>query len=521
MKKIILSTIFIIFLAIILFFSVRGLPGNPTQGELNSTDWTDDGPFELSPERGRFALMYSVFENHSVYFSLDIARFATPDVGYRDGKFVSLFAPALSFLIIPGYIIGKYFGVSQFGVFSLIALFGLANLFLIKTISKRLGAYEIASWIAGIIFLFATPAFAYSVALYQHHVSTFVLLLSLYCVLFFESAWSLLIVFLLYGLSLPLDYPNAFFMFPIALTAGLKIFSLDFMGDKISVKINALKFLTLLIIIIPLAFFLWFNTASYGSPTNFLGGSGVVSIGAIDSSGNPIKKGEELSEDSSAQAPIITNRPAGHAAFFNTRAILNGIYIHTISPDRGIVYFTPVILFGILGLIVALRKKVKGSVLLISVLFINVVLYSLWADPWGGWAFGSRYLIPSYAILAIFIGLLLTRFSRRILFLMFFSLVFAYSVLVNALGAITSSKNPPQVEVLGLEKLSGRQEKYSYDRNMDFLSANKSKAFMYNAFASSYVRAWQYYFILSFLILLPSLFLIIFLRFTKGAKANV
>src|SRR5882724_4133885 len=113
-KKILGNLLFLLFIASILLLSVRGLPGNPTPTELNTTYWKDNGPFELSPERGRFALLYSIVENHSFNFQPGIAKFTAPDVGYMNHQYVSIFAPSVSFVAIPGYILGKYFDISQF-----------------------------------------------------------------------------------------------------------------------------------------------------------------------------------------------------------------------------------------------------------------------------------------------------------------------------------------------------------------------------------------------------------------------
>jgi hypothetical protein len=120
-KNIIISLVILIS-ALILGLSLRGHLGNPTATELNNNYWKDNGPLELSPERGRFALLYSLAEDHSFFFSLPLARFATPDLGYENGHYVSLFAPAVSFFAIPGYLIGKALGASQAGSVSVICL---------------------------------------------------------------------------------------------------------------------------------------------------------------------------------------------------------------------------------------------------------------------------------------------------------------------------------------------------------------------------------------------------------------
>src|SRR5438874_2733925 len=132
MKKL-YTIIFTLFIAIILALSIRGIAGNPTQSTMNNVTWTDNGPFELSPDRGRYALTMSLLENKSFYFSTPIARFATPDVGYTNGQYVSLFAPGVSYMTMPGYILGKYINLAQVGTFAVIAFFGLLNTLLIRS----------------------------------------------------------------------------------------------------------------------------------------------------------------------------------------------------------------------------------------------------------------------------------------------------------------------------------------------------------------------------------------------------
>src|SRR3989304_7487772 len=94
-----------IFVLAAMALSIRGLAGNPNSSDLLSTTWRDEGPFELSPERGRFALTYSIVEDKTLHFSLPVAKFAVPDLGYKNDRYVSLFAPGLSFIITPGYLI--------------------------------------------------------------------------------------------------------------------------------------------------------------------------------------------------------------------------------------------------------------------------------------------------------------------------------------------------------------------------------------------------------------------------------
>ena len=266
MKNILLTLLFFIFCAVFLALSIRGIVGNPTRDRINDAVWKDEGPFELSPERGRFALTFSIIENSSVYFPVPIARFATPDLGFKDGNYVSLFAPGISFVIIPGYLIGKIFSIAQVGTFAVISLFALFNAFLIRSIAIRLKASPVAATIAALVFLFATPAFAYAVSLFQHHISTFLILSCIYILVRFKNIWSLSIIWFLVALSIPIDYPNLILMAPIGFFALGRLLLIEKEKTVFNLKIKLVGFLTLLTVIFPLLFFIWFNSVSYGNP---------------------------------------------------------------------------------------------------------------------------------------------------------------------------------------------------------------------------------------------------------------
>lgn len=517
-----ITIIFFIFCAIILVLSLRGIAGNPRAETLNNPEWKEDGPLELSPDRGRFALTYSLIEDESFQFSLPLARFTTPDVGYINGKYVSLFNPGVSFLIIPGYVVGKYFDAGQVGTFAIIAFFALINIALIRAIAMRLGANPLASSLGALVFVFATPAFAYAVSLYQHHISTFLLLLAVYAVIRWNNLWSVALVWFISALALAVDNPNIFFMFPVALYALGRIIWIkeEEHGFKINFKLAGA--LTFLGVIFPAIFFMWFNYESYGSSFQLPGT--IKSVQEIDEFGNPttskllqntndaVKQdsdnGNISGEDVQTETPQKKKKAVG---FFRTRNLLNGFYIHAIGPDRGVVRFAPAILFGIFGIIYLYKKNRKIANLLVSVIGANILLYSMWGDPWGGWAFGSRYLIPTYALLGIGIALALTRFRKNYFFIAFFVLVSGYSVWVNSLGAITTSKNPPQPEILGLEKVTGREEKYTFMRNWQELKDGRSKSFVFQTQAKNYVTAVQYHQIIyiSIIVLMTAMILVL------------
>jgi len=520
MKKIsaALSTvILVIFVAAILVLSVRGLPGNPTQTELNTTYWKDNGPFELSPERGRYALIYSLVEDHSFQLPTDIAKFTSPDVGFLNGHYVTIFAPSISLLGIPGYVIGKHFDAAQFGTFLWIAIFALLNVLLIRAIAIRMGANSIAASLAGLIFLFATPAFAYAVTLYEHHVSTFLILLSFYLLIRFNTVWSLILIWILYGFAFTVDYPNLFMMFPIALAAFFKSATISQIREKVSIKISFPRILAVLAVIIPLILFLWINQQSYHNPFQLSGT--VARVFGVRDNGTPILW-QDVYKSTLAKTGQNANLPPPGSifTFFKPRNMLNGLYILLISPDRGVVVYTPIMLLGVFGLYLAAKKKDKYLPITLSVIAVDLVLYAMWGDPYGGWAFGARYLIPAYAVLSIYLALLLTYLGKHRLFVLLFFVVLSYSIMVNSVGALTSNSNPPKVEADALSNQVHQRVEYTYIRNVNELNQNLIKSYVFESYAGNYLSAWQYYSYITIFILSIAAILIINLHIAIRKK---
>lgn len=505
--KIILLSVFLLLIVVIQAFSIRGSMGNPTPKELQRTNWRDSGVFEVSPERGRYGLLYSIVEDKSFYFSVDIARFILPDLGYKNGNYVSLFAPAVSFIAIPGYLIGKYFGMAQVGAFAIISLFAFINFLLIKNIATKLGAKDLPSWIGAIVFLFATPAYAYSVNLYQHQISTFLILSASYLIIATKKVWPLFFVYFLCAMSIPVDYPNLILMFPIGVYGLQRLVSIEKIKSLFSVKIHIFSLLVFLGIVAPLLFFGWFNLKSYGNALQFSGTVGGVH--EIDNEGKPGVPEREISKTREDLFEDPEKQQKSALKFFKPRNILNGMYIHLLSPDRGILYFSPIMVFGIFGIYFLYKKNNKFLPMLIAIVGANLILYSMWGDPWGGWSFGSRYMIPSYAIVSIFIAIAITEVKRKWIFLLIFYPILIYSAGINTLGAITTSANPPKIEAVALESISGRSERYSFDRNWEYLRSGHSKALIYKEWAYNYISTVEYFYLVLGLITALSSSLII------------
>lgn len=505
-----IAVFFVFFCFAILSLTLRGLPGNPTPAQLNTARWESTGPFESSNERGRFALTYSFIENKTMYFSSDLASFATPDLAItKAGQYVSLFAPATAFLAMPGFAIGKYFNASQLGVFAVIALFAFFNIILVRAIAIRIGANSIAASIGALSFIFATPAFTYGVTLSQHHITTFIVLAGIYALMKWNNYWSLALIWFLTFFSLTVDNPNIFLMLPIALYALGKIVIFIKGENEYKIKIKLLGFLSVLIIALPIGFFLWFNAVSNGSPFQISGT--LKRITAVDEKSQTIQA--RIEEQLASERKLPPQEKKSVFSFLNTRNLANGFYVHFISPDRGIINYAPVILAGVLGLYFLYRKNPSYANLLSAIIGLDILIYSMWGDPYGGWAFGSRYIIPVYALLGAGVGIILTEWKKNIIFLAAFFIIFNYSAAVNTLGALTTNANPPQIEILALEKASGKAEKYTYERNQEYLEEKGSKSFVFQEYFKNKISAQSYYDFIYGLIAAIAAILLLALRF--------
>src|SRR5258708_37018417 len=118
MKKTILLISFFVVFALLYVFTLKGVPGNPKSTDFKGNLDQITKPLELSPERGRYARVISLVENHKFDLGKTLADAVYPDVGYYNGKFYAYFAPGISILAAPFYIIGKSFNLAQVVTFS-------------------------------------------------------------------------------------------------------------------------------------------------------------------------------------------------------------------------------------------------------------------------------------------------------------------------------------------------------------------------------------------------------------------
>ncbi|MCK5061415.1 hypothetical protein KAR28_02605 [Candidatus Parcubacteria bacterium] len=485
---------------ILLISVTKGMEGSPSVNEFTRNEWRDGGPFELSPERGRWGLTYAFTELGTYKFPIDLGRSITPDLAINSKKeFVSLFAPGVSVLAMPFYYIGKIFGHSQFGTFLMVALFALLNAYLIYLIAQKLGLSHTASWLSILTFLFATTALPYATSLYQHHITTFLILLSLFLLIRKTTYLHLFVLWFMLALSISIDNPNFFILFPVGIWTIIKTFNLFFNNElkKVTINIDFKKIIAITGVIIPIVLFGIYNNIANGSYKQLSGT--LPSVKWITDEGKIINYFNEIQEDTTVEEKKALS-------FFATRNMINGVYTLVLSPDRGFLLYSPIVVFGFWGLFYVYRRNKAVGNYILSIVGVVFILYSMWGDPYGGWAFGPRYLIPAFALLSLASGFWIDKYGKKSIWVIFWLIIFLYSCSVNSLGALTSSMNPPRTEIIILTEATGKIEEFTYIRNYNWLKEKGVKSFVYNKNLSERVSPFTYWILVTSIIYIITLF---------------
>ena len=466
----------ILLVAVIALFTlllcVKGAAGKPIYFQTEKSTVVG-GPFESSNNTSRYALTESLAERGTVFFNTDEAKFASPDLVRHNGKFFSIFMPGISYIGVPFYLIGKYFGLQQLFTYFSVTLFGFLNLFLIARIASKLGANLYASLLAGFLFLFGTNALSYSLFYTQHITGVSFLLIALLAALGKRTLLKNVIFGVFAGGSILLDIPNLIFMLPIGIYLLSHYIKREKNESNIRLSFN-MKFMTVLFGLIPfLVIFAWYNLQTTGSPLQLgqsLGQTNYFKT-EVATPGKPLPEKKANAEESTAPT---------HALPFMPREQITGFYVLLTSDERSWIFYSPIVWLGALGFFHLYRRRRDIGVAntIVSVALLNILVYSMFADPWGGWAFGPRYLIPAAAMLCIGLGVAVHAYGKRIWFLIPFALATLYSIGINVLGALTTGAVPPKPEA---EHLLSHIP-YTYLYNIQLAQDGKISSLFYHLF---------------------------------------
>lgn len=467
----------------LLALAFKGNRGEPIAYQ-SGHDTRVGGPFESSNSTARFALTEAIAEDGKLSLNLDRAKFASPDVVETSGKFYSVFTPGISFIAVPFYILGKYLGIPQLITYFSVALFSLVNVFLVAQVARKLGASFWASIFGGFVFLFATNALGYSQTLTQHNIGVSVLLLATLITLSKTSFFKNVLFGALAGIGLLIDVPILILTIPLGLYLLARHIKLSKINEKLRMSIS-LSLMGLLLGIIPfIMFFGWYNHQTTGSYTTL-----AQSLGRTDAfSVLTEKQKQEIAvQDKKVEKEVGLELP------FDTRLQMQGFYILVLSPERAWLFYSPIVFLGIAGLFVGWKsaKRQAAVSLFSSVVLLNIVLYSMFGDPWGGWSFGPRYLIPAAALLCAFLPLFLDKYKKNYFVILTTMILFGFSVYINSIGVLTTNAIPPKVEAIALSV----PIPYTPEYNLNILQSNQSSSLLYNLYLSAWLPARNYAFI--------------------------
>ncbi len=503
------ALLFLIVVAVFLYAAtVRGLVGNPRGSEIRNNLDGATQPFELSPERGRYLLVLSLAENKSFALSKELADAAYPDDGYYNGKYYIYFAPGVSMYALPFYWLFKPLGLAQVGTYSFVALIAVLNICLLYVIARQI--FKMPIWAAifsGLAFGFATTSWSYAITLYQHHFTVFFILLSFYCVWRYRQGtprswiWAV-IVWTNYALAILVDYPNAFLLLPVMVYMLVSAVKLKVVNQTVDVDIRLSLLFTAVIFALITGWHAYYNAVHFGGPLKVSGGL----VGHKYIVENGLENAPNL--DDALKEAAKDKNPVG---FFHLSYISFGLYTLFIAPDRGMFRYMPLFVLIFPAIYAVWKKYSLETKVLIGTVGVTVLLYSMWGDPWGGWAYGPRYLIPAMAVFSLFVGYWISLAARNLVRrIVTFVLLFP-SVAFAVLGAITTNAVPPEVE--------GHQLNLSYTfmRNIEFLQQNKGGSVVYNTFFTH--TSLMSYFVLLFTLVMVVFFVVLFI-FPRTVKAQ-
>lgn len=418
-------------------------------------------PFETSMERGRFAQILSLVKYKS--FSVNsYAAFLSPDIAWYNGNYYPPFPPGVALVSAPFYAMFQHINLGQIGATIPTVLASLATAYLIFTICKHLVMNDENAFFAALIYGAGSVAFAYTVSLSAHPFSALITIMLVWWVLKLtkntNNLRALFFLWFSYGLNFFIDYPNLAITLPfvlygtwIAVLPGANKSTSAALGKKILICVTACA--------------LWaIPFVSYNLKR--------LEIQGIDTINTPLSN-EMFSQKS-------------YAGRFDITRAWKGAMTLLVSHDRGLFIYSPVLIFGLVGIWLLTRRHPALSIAMFVAILLDVVVYGSFDDPWGGWAFGPRYLIVTIPLWALFAGFAYDALVKNHAWIryIFLGLLFL-SFGINLAGALTTNAIPPSIEAMGHMK-----DNVLY--SLDYLRGDNASAFLFHGFFEKYTSAVEF-----------------------------
>lgn len=372
--------------------------------------WAADHPTAL------LELSYALWSSHSVVVAKAGEYFpGTVDVFAYNGNYYSALAPGASFLALPfvgpGFILDG--GFNQFGYALIlsevfVSVYNAAAAYLVFKLGSMYFSERTALFVA-FVYAFSTIAWPFATYLFESDVSAMFDLLAVYLAVVMVRRGAAdvkrsLLCGAAFGTALTVDYLN------LVLLPVVALFLLFSFRSKLRALARGLAAL--------------------------LGMSAVggILLALYDqvAFGNPFMTTEQAYDHT--------------ASLFSSFSypFLGGLYVDLLSPMRGILVYCPVLILGVAGFYLMLRRNEYAAegFLLVACFVATLVPYSMWYNIAGGEGFGQRFLIPVIPFLLIPMGFVVESGRRGASALAY--LFFAVGLAFNGIAALTTAI--PQVE---------------------------------------------------------------------------
>ncbi|MBI1862876.1 hypothetical protein HYS00_02035 [Candidatus Microgenomates bacterium] len=496
--KLILSAVLVVLLGVVLHIAtVRGLPGNMGDTTKLGSLIREASPFESSHERAPYAEMIAIKDNHTIQLTKDLANFGSPDIGFKGTKYFSFFPSGVSASILPGYLLGSRFNLGQVSAYLTMGLFTTIAMLFIFLICRDV--FELPLWaaiIAPLTYAFGTTAWSYSVTIYQHAPAAALAMASFYSVWRYRQkgrkqfVWAAAVWFI-YGISLFFDYPNALLLLPFMvyfLISSLSVSMVKRRKKVLRISMNS-AILRAMPVFIALILYHGYHNAHFLGGWKQIGNNlqryTVKTAEQIRQEKVDAKK--RLERENATKRELAEKAGGGITKALSEDKVPVNAQILLVGVDKGLFLFSPIMLLALLGIITLRKKPIVEKSILLAFIIANVFVYSSFGDPYGGWAYGPRYLIPSMAGFSIFIAIGLTQPKLQILRKLTFVILFGVSSAIALAGALTTNLVPPKVEADFL-----KLKYYNFTHAFDLLHKNVSTSFVYNQYFASRISLMQY-----------------------------
>jgi len=416
----------VLLVALAYALTMKGAVGNPLAKDLAGTLGRVGQPFESSQERDRYLLAENIWNTKS--FKLDsVAAIALPDVSFKDGHYYSVFPPGVSLVILPAFILGQFLGEPVVLTFLVPVLCAILTTVFVYLLGRRITLSKAASFVSALTFSLASFSWNYSITLYAHAFSALCLVAGSFFAFKVRRGSSLnyIPIWILFGLAILIDYPNALIMLPVIAFVIIDSFHLAKLKDSKKVKLNwrPEAFVSCVFFALFLLVLVFYNLKTFGSWSAL------------------------------ANSYRVTNLVGSNLNYnFTVKQVLdfkyteNGLKTLLFSFERGIFFYAPVLLLSIFGLLGRIREQRRFIQLACAIVIMNLIVYSSFYDPWGGWSYGPRYLIVSLPFLSLLLGIGFDRLKSKVWYLVSFLFLFLVSSAIALLGVLTTNLIPPSAE---------------------------------------------------------------------------